>query len=166
MSVFTADFSTNHSGCITCETSSPLLLLLWVARTKPNSKKSLESFFIIAVDFWVLRKRDEKRSWTRHLRVPKGGSLEPWNFCCGARSPIIILTGALILFWLWSPEPKDILRGARSPAFSNLIIRVPRLHWFLITAFLCLFARVNGHKETESKERTVYNTSIRGYLSL
>ena len=160
MSVFTADFSTNHSGCITCETASPLLLLLWVARTKPNSKKSLESFFIIVVDFWVLRKRDKKR------KNAKGGSLEPWNFCCGARSPIIILTGALILFWLWSPEPKDILRGARSPAFSNLIIRVPRLHWFLITAFLCLFARVNGHKETESKERTVYNTSIRGYLSL
>ena len=44
MSVFTADFSTNHSGSISCETSSPLLLLVWVARTKLNSKKSLESF--------------------------------------------------------------------------------------------------------------------------
>ena len=56
---------------------------------------------------------------------PKGGvpgALEPWNFCCGARSPIISLTGALIVFWLWSPEPKEILRGARSPAFLSLII--------------------------------------------
>ena len=33
------------------------------------------------------------------------GALEPWNFCCGARSPMILLTGALILFWPWSPEP-------------------------------------------------------------
>ena len=55
------------------------------------------------------------------------------------------LNGALILFWLWSPEPKEILSGVRSPAFSSLFIRVPRLHWFLITAFLCLFVRVNGH---------------------
>ena len=80
---------------------------------------------------------------------PKGGvpgALEPWNFCCGARSPIILLTGALILFWLWRPEPKEILRGARSPAFSSLIIRVPKLHRFLITAFLCMFVRVDGHK--------------------
>ena len=95
-----------------------------------------------------------------------GGSLEPWspeNFCCGARSPIILLTGALILFWLRSPEPKEILRGARSPAFSSLIIRVPRLHRFLITAFFCLFVRVNGRKETESEESTVHNTSIHGY---
>ena len=65
------------------------------------------------------------------------GALEPWNFCLGARSPIILLTGTLILFWLWSPEPKEILRGARSSAFWNLIIRVPRLHWF----FLLLFTR-------------------------
>ena len=109
-------------------------------------------------------------SRSRHrCQGPKGGvpgALEPWNLCCGARSPVILLTGALILFWLWSLEPKDILRGARSRAFSSLIIRVPRLHWFLITAFLCLFVRVNGHKETESEERTVHNTSIRGYLSL
>ena len=59
------------------------------------------------------------------VQGPKGGvpgALEPWNFCCGARSPIILLTGALILFWLWSPEPKDILRGARSPAFSSFQI--------------------------------------------
>ena len=67
------------------------------------------------------------------LRVPKGfpEALEPWNFCCGARSPTILLTGTLILFWLWSPEPKHILPGVRGPAFSSLIIRVPRLHWFL-----------------------------------
>ena len=88
------------------------------------------------------------RTSARLFRVPKGGSLEPWSpeiFCRGARSPIILLTGALILFWLWSPEPKDILRGARSPAFSSLIIRVPRLHWFLITAFLCLFVWIICH---------------------
>ena len=30
---------TNHPGSIICETSSPLLLLLWVARMKLNSKK-------------------------------------------------------------------------------------------------------------------------------
>ena len=107
----------------------------------------------------------------RNNQGPRGGggvpgALEPWNFCCGARSPIILLTWTLILFGLWTPEPKDILRGAWSPAFSSLIIRVSRLHWFLITAFLCLFVRVNGHKETESEERTVHNTSIRGYLSL
>ena len=107
----------------------------------------------------------------RNNQGPKGGggvpgALEPLNFCGGARSPIILLTWALILFGLWTPEPKDILRGARNPAFSSLIIRVSRLHWFLITAFLCLFVRVNGHKETESEERTVHNTSIRGYLNL
>ena len=39
LSVFTADFSTNHSGFVIGETSSPLLLLVWVARTKLNSKK-------------------------------------------------------------------------------------------------------------------------------
>ena len=67
MSVFTADFSMNHSGfIIICETSSPLLLLVWVARTKLNFKKKYRKFFIVAVDFGVLRKRDEKHSWTRH----------------------------------------------------------------------------------------------------
>ena len=30
--------------------------------------------------------------------------------------------------------------------------------------FVCLFVRVNGHKETESEESTVHNTSIRGDL--
>ena len=104
-------------------------------------------------------------------RVPKGGSLEPWSpeisaVEFGALSFYWLEPWSLILFWLWSQEPKDILREARSAAFSSLIIRVPRLHWFLITAFLCLFVRVNGHKETESEERTVHNTSIRGYLSL
>ena len=39
LSVFTADFSTNHSRFVIGETSSPLLLLVWVARTKLNSKK-------------------------------------------------------------------------------------------------------------------------------
>ena len=99
-------------------------------------------------------------------RVPKGGggipgalkfllwSPEPDNFTDWSPHP----------FWLRSPEPKEILHGAGSPAFSSLIIRVPRLHWFLsflITAFLYLFVRVNGHIETESEERTVLNTSRR-----
>ena len=80
----------------------------------------------------------------RANRIPKGGG--PWS------------PGAL-KFLLWSPEPdhftdwspdtffccgvrrpKEILGGARSPAFSSLIIRVPRL----ITAFLCLFVRVKN----------------------
>ncbi len=61
-----------------------------------------------------------------------------------ARSPVILLTGALILFWLLSPEPKEIFRVARNPAFWNLIIRVLRLRWFLFTAFLCLFVHVKG----------------------
>ena len=104
-------------------------------------------------------------------RVPKGGgggSLEPWSPKISAVEPgassFYWQTGALILFWLWSPGPKDILRGARSPAFSSLTIRVPRLHWFLITAFLCFFVRVNGRKETESEERTVHNTSISQFI--
>ena len=104
-------------------------------------------------------------------KVGEGGSLEPWSPEISAVEP-----GALSFYWLepWSflgsgpQSPKTFCAepGARSPAFSSLIIRVSRLHWFLITAFLCLFVRVNGHKETESEERTVHNTSIRGYLSL
>ena len=47
------------------ETSSLLLLLVWVARSK--IPKILESFFIIVVNFWVvLRIRDERQSWKRH----------------------------------------------------------------------------------------------------
>ena len=56
MSVFTADFSTNHSGSIICETSSPLLLLVWVARTKLNSKKSLASLLSLPSFFGCLGK--------------------------------------------------------------------------------------------------------------
>ena len=37
--LFTADFSTNHSGSIIFETSSPLLLLVLVAKKKLNSKQ-------------------------------------------------------------------------------------------------------------------------------
>ena len=47
---------TNHPGSIICETSSPLLLLLWVARTKLNSKKSLESFLSLPPIFGYLGK--------------------------------------------------------------------------------------------------------------
>ena len=55
------------------------------------------------------------------------------------------LNGALILFLAVEPGAQRNLSGVRSPAFSSLFIRVPRLHWFLITTFLCLFVRVNGH---------------------
>ena len=51
----------------------------------------------------------------RVLKVGGGVGGGPWS------------PGAL-KFLLWSLEPKDILREARSPAFSSLIIRVPRLH--------------------------------------
>ena len=44
------------------------------------------------------------------------GALEPRNFCCGARSPIILLTGALILFL------------AGEPGAQHFQLRVPRLH--------------------------------------
>ena len=111
--------------------------------------------------------------WKDILQGPKGGvpgAQEPRNFCCGAQSPTILLTGALILFWLWSPEPKRILRGAQSPAFSSLIIRVPDCidSWLLP---FCVSLCVNGHKETESEEKTVHNTlgrsqpfSMEGFL--
>ena len=65
-------------------------------------------------------------------RVPKGEG-GPWSpgalkflLSGGARSPIILLTAAPDPFL--AVEPGDILSGARSPAFSSLIIRVPRLH--------------------------------------
>ncbi len=69
----------------------------------------------------------------------KGGSLEPWSFCFGARSPIILLTGALILFCLWSLKPKEIFCGSQNPAFWNLIIRDPRLHFSCFMTAFCLF---------------------------
>ena len=56
MSVFTADFSTNYLGSISCETSSPLLLLVWVARTKLNSKTNLERFSSLPSIFEYLGK--------------------------------------------------------------------------------------------------------------
>ena len=56
MSVFTADFSTNYLGSISCETSSPLLLLVWVARTKLNSKTNLERFSSLPSIFGYLGK--------------------------------------------------------------------------------------------------------------
>ena len=62
----------------------------------------------------------------RNNQGPKGGgvpgALEPWNFCGGARSPIILLTWALILFRLWTPEPKDTngkQRTVRALATTN-----------------------------------------------
>ena len=71
MSVFTVDFSKNHSGSIICETSSPLLMLVfeWLERSYISKKKS-RKFFIIAVDFWVHRKRDEKNT-AEHVIMKK-----------------------------------------------------------------------------------------------
>ena len=46
----------NHSGSIICETSSPLLLLVWEARMKLNSKKSLESLVSLPSFFGYLGK--------------------------------------------------------------------------------------------------------------
>ena len=96
------------------------------------------------------------------------GVLEPWNFCFGARSLIILLTGALILFWLWSLEPKEIFCGAQSPAFLNLIIRDPRLHWFLfIDCFsVCLCVLTAIKKQNLKRGQYITNTSIRDYLKL
>ena len=56
----------NDSGSIICETSSPLLLLVWVARR--SIPKMLASFSSLPSIFGylVLKKRDEKHNWTRH----------------------------------------------------------------------------------------------------
>ena len=67
MSVFTADFSTNHSGSISCETSWPLLLLVWVARTKLNSKTNLESFSSFPSIFSYLGK--ETKNTAEHVII-------------------------------------------------------------------------------------------------
>ena len=70
MSVFKADFSANHSGSIICETSSPLLLLVWVARTKRlNSKKSLESFLSLPSILGYLGK--ETKNTDEHIIMNK-----------------------------------------------------------------------------------------------
>ena len=56
----------NDSGSIICETSSPLLLLVWVA--KRSIPKMLASFSSLPSIFGylVLKQRDEKHNWTRH----------------------------------------------------------------------------------------------------
>ena len=54
------------SGSIICETSSPLLLLVWVA--KRSIPKMLASFSSLPSIFGylVLKQRDGKHNWTRH----------------------------------------------------------------------------------------------------
>ena len=52
------------------------------------------------------------------------------------------------------PEP-DILKFDLSS---------PQIALILAYCFLRLFLRINWHKETESEERTVHNTTIRDYL--
>ena len=56
----------NDSGSIICETSSPLLLLVWVA--KRSITKMLASFSSLPSIFryLVLKQRDGKHNWTRH----------------------------------------------------------------------------------------------------
>ena len=56
----------NDSGSIIRETSSPLLLLVWVARR--SIPKMLASFSSLPSIFGylVLKQRDEKHNWTRH----------------------------------------------------------------------------------------------------
>ena len=96
----------------------------------------------------------------------------------GPRSP-----GAL-KFLLWSPEPYHytdwsadpflgVEPGAQrhfsrspEPSIFKFDHSSPQIALILDYCLLCLFVRVNGHKEKESEERTVHNTSIRGYLSL
>ena len=69
----------------------------------------------------------------------------------------------------WSPdsfsavEPGDQTHFARSPEPSIFKFdhSSSRLLWFLITAFLCFFKRVNGHTETECWEKIAHNTQRR-----
>ena len=57
---------------IICETPSPLLLLVLFARTKLNSRTSSRKSFIIAgVDFWVLKKKREKKNTAEHVIMNK-----------------------------------------------------------------------------------------------
>ena len=118
------------------------LIKIWQVSSCVKFMQHLESCLL-----WQLKLTD---------RVPKGGSLEPWSPEISAVEP-----GALSFYWL---EPWSFFGcGARSPKTfceepGAQHFRVSRLHWFLITAFLCLFVRVNGHKKTESEERTVHNT--------
>ena len=98
-----------------------------------------------------------------------GGVLEPWS------------PGAL-KFLLWSPGPDHFTDWspdtflAVEPGAQRNFARSPEPSIFkfdhsssqialiLDYCLFVLFVRVNGHKETESEESTVHNTSKRGYL--
>ena len=69
MSVFTADFLTNHSDSIICETSSLLLLLVLFAGTKLNSRTTLESFLSLLSIFGYLGK--ETKNTAKHVIMKK-----------------------------------------------------------------------------------------------
>ena len=69
MSVFTADFLTNHSDSIICETSSLLLLLVLFAGTKLNSRTTLESFLSLPSIFGYLGK--ETKNTAKHVIMKK-----------------------------------------------------------------------------------------------
>ena len=72
MSVSTADFSTNHSGSIICETSSPLLLLVWVLN-EAKFQKNLESFSSLPSIFGYLGK--ETKNTDEHVIMKKKKTL-------------------------------------------------------------------------------------------
>ena len=85
-------------------------------------------------------------------------SPEPYHFTDWSPDPLLAVEPGAQRHFARSPEP-SIFKFDHSSSQIALIIN-------LITAFLCLFVRVNGHKETESEERIVHSTSIRGYLSV
>mgnify|MGYP006973414115 CR=1 FL=1 len=101
------------------------------------------------------------------LQGPKGGPRSPE---ISAEEP-----GALPFYWL---EPWSLFgSGARSP--KTFCVEPGAQHFqvwsfgfpdcvdsWLLPFCVCLVVHVNRHKETESEERTVHNTSISGYLSL
>ena len=65
--------------------------------------------------------------------------------------------------WLWSPVPKEIFArrlGPRIFKFDHSSSQIAMILDYCL--FVFEFVRVNGHKETESEENTVHNTSIRG----
>ena len=78
-------------------------------------------------------------------------SPEPYHFTDWSPDSFLAVEPWAQTHFAWSPEP-SIFKFDHSSS---------RLHWFLITAFLCFFVRVNGHKETESEEKTVHNTQGR-----
>lgn len=68
-------------------------------------------------------------------------SLQPYQVTDWNPDSFLAVEPGAQTHFAWNPEP-SIFKFDYSSS---------RLHWFLITAFLCFFVRVNGHKETESE---------------